>query len=179
MQLAHTRIEFTENEQRLKITLPVQRSQLYVGLYTVLLLVWVAMTAWVVIQAFDIPGRDISSTSKFVLFVIWFLWMAFWLWIGRRLWRWWQFNVADREILFINKEELIVRRPVSILGLTDAYDMRYVEPFVFDETVHGVAFKYGSRFVLVGLGLTEPEAQTLIAMLNRRFFPQAMDDDED
>ena len=178
MQLAHTRIDFTENEQRLKITLPVQRSQLYVGLYTLMLLVWLAMTTWVVIQAFDIPSRSISATSKFVLFVIWFLWMAFWLWIGRRIWRWWQFNVADREILFINKEEVIIRRPVSILGLTDAYDMSYVEPFAYDEGYRGVAFKYGSRFVLFGLGLTEPEAHMLISLLNRRFFPHA-DDDED
>ncbi len=178
MQLAHTRIVFEENDRRLKIVLPVQRSRLYVGLYSFLLLVWVATTVWVIIQAFDIPNRDISATSKFVLFLIWFLWMVFWFWIGRRLWRWWQFNIADREILFINKEELMVRRPVSILGLTDAYDMSYVEPFAYDAVYHGVTFKYGSRFVLCGLGLTQPEAQTLISMLNHRFFPQA-DDDED
>lgn len=85
--------------------------------------------------------------------------------------------MADREILFINREELVVRRPVSILGLTDAYDMQYVEPFGYDEQFNGMAFKYGSRFVLVGLGLTRPEADSLMTLLNRRFFPD--DDDED
>ena len=179
MQLAHTRIVFEENDRRLKIVLPVQRSRLYVGLYTFLLLVWVAMTVWVIIQAFDIPNRDISTTSKFALYLIWFIWMYFWFWVGRRIWRWWQFNSADREILFINQEELIVRRPISILGLTDVYDMSFVEPFAYDETYHGVTFKYGSRFVLCGLGLTDAEAHMLISLLNRRFFPHAADDDEE
>lgn len=177
MQLANTRIRFEENDKRLKLTLPVKRSPFYVWLYTALVLVWAAMTVWVIIQAFDIPQRDIPTSSKVVLFLVWFIWIAFWVWLGRRIWRWWQFNVADREILFINKEELVVRRPVSILGLTDAYDMQYVEPFGYDEQFNGVAFKYGSRFVLCGLGLTRPEADSLITLLNRRFFPD--DDDED
>lgn len=156
MQLAHTRIVFTENDQRLKITLPVQRNRLYIGLYTLLLLVWVAMTVWVIIQAFDIPQRAISGTSKVVLYGVWLIWMYFWIWLGRRIWRWWQFNIADREILFINKEELMIRRPVSILGLTDAYDMKYVEPLAYDEQYGGLAFKYGAPFCSLWVGV-DPE----------------------
>ncbi|MBK9052924.1 MAG: hypothetical protein IPL78_19015 [Chloroflexi bacterium] len=177
MQLAHTRIVFEENDQRLKITLPLKRTPLYVGLYTVLLTIWAAMTVWVIIQAIDIPQRNITLTSKIVLFIVWLIWMIIWIYLGRRIWRWWQFNVADREILFINKEELMVRRPVSILGLTDVYDMNYVEPFAYDDQLQGLAFKYGSRFVLCGLGLTQAEAHSLIALLNRRFFPH-FDDEE-
>jgi len=177
MQLANTRVVFEENDKRLKITLPIKRSPLYVGLYTALLAIWATMTVWVIIQAFDIPQRDISLTSKIVLFIVWIIWMIIWVYLGRRIWRWWQFNVADREILFINKEELIVRRPVSILGLTDVYDMSYVEPFAYDEQINGVTFKYGSRFVLCGLGLNHVEAQSLISLLNRRFFPNFDDED--
>ncbi|MCL4868541.1 MAG: hypothetical protein KJ063_06225 [Anaerolineae bacterium] len=177
MHLANTRITFEENENRLKIILPVKRSPFYVGLYTALLLIWAAATIWVIIQAFDIPQRDIPLTSKITLFFIWAVWMAVWLWLGRRIWRWWQFNIADREILFLNKEELIVRRPVSILGLTDVYDLKHVEPFVYDEKFNSLAFKYGSRFVLCGLGLTLTETQALISWLNRRFFPELDDED--
>ena len=88
MQIANTRIAFEENDKRLKITLPVQRSPFYVWLYTALVLIWAAMTVWVIIQAFDIPQRDIPTSSKVVLFLVWIIWMAFWVWLGRRIWRW-------------------------------------------------------------------------------------------
>ena len=78
----------------------------------------------------------LAARLSFVLTVLVILMLLVWLWFGRRfIWRWWQYHMANREILFINKEVLIVRRPVSILGLTDAYDMNHLSPSVLEREV--------------------------------------------
>jgi hypothetical protein len=90
---------------------------------------------------------------------------------GRFL-RWhWGYHTASREILFINKQQLILRRPVSILGPTDAYDMEHVNPFYNDEKTASPAFRYGSHEVLFGQALSESAARQLVKTLNKLYFP--------
>jgi hypothetical protein len=86
--------------------------------------------------------------------------------------RWhWGYHTAGREILFLNKQRLILRRPVSIFGPTDAYDMAHVTPFYYDEAAASPAFKYGSHRVLFGQALPAIPAQQLVQTLNHLYFP--------
>ena len=73
-------------------------------------------------------------------------------------------------MLFLDGQTLIVRRPLSLAGVTDAYDMRHVSPFYYQEKHEAIAFDYGSRGGLFGTGLARPEAEALIGVLNGRYF---------
>jgi hypothetical protein len=95
------------------------------------------------------------------------------------LWRQWQYFAADREILFVNQSRLIMRRPVSLLGLTDAFDMAHVSPFYVSEKHHCPAFDYGYQNIYFGRDLPPKAAEQLVLFLNGRFFPHLDDDDED
>jgi hypothetical protein len=159
------RITFEEKPEWLKMTLPERRNWLSLFTFSAALLAWVGMLGWIVY--FLATERAIH----FVLFLLLLLWLAVWLWFGRFLWTRWQYYAADREILFINAEQLIVRRPVSILGITDNYDMRYVSSFYYSDKHNCPAFDYAFQHVYFGHHLTADEAQLLIAELNGRYFP--------
>ncbi|MCZ7671129.1 MAG: hypothetical protein M5U34_30285 [Chloroflexi bacterium] len=76
--------------------------------------------------------RDVMMAGErftFAFSIILLIWVAIWLWLGKLVWQRWQYYAAGREIMFINKDRLILRRPVTIWGLTDAFDMAYVQPF--------------------------------------------------
>ena len=95
---------------------------------------------------------------------------------GRFLSRQWANYAANRELLFINREELILRRPISIWGNTDTYGMEHVTSFYLSEKPRAVAFDYGYRHIYFGEAL-RPEAQAgLRNFLNSTYFP---DHDED
>ena len=113
--------------------------------------------------------RGLSST--FVLTVILLLWLLVWLWFGRFLWTRWQFHAANREVLFIESEQLIIRRPVSILGLTWVYDISHIEGLYYSEQHRCPAFDYAYQHVYFGRSLAEDQAKSLIEELNRRRFP--------
>ena len=159
------RITFEEKPEWLKVTLPERRNWLSFSIFSVALLGWVGMLGWIVY--FLATERAIHI----VLFLLLLGWLGIWLWFGRFLWTRWQYYAADREILFINAEQLIVRRPVSILGITDNYDMRYVSPFYFSDKHNCPAFDYAFQHVYFGHHLTADEVQQLIAKLNALYFP--------
>lgn len=170
-------IEFEENDERLKIVLPVRRNWILFGIYSVVLLVCLAL----MVSGLAFTARMAFSGARFaIVFTIMLLLLLLILFYFMRfVWHQWQYYAAPREILFINKEMLIVRRPVSILGITDAYDMQYVQPFRYDPKYRGVSFHYGSQPRLFALGLAEAQVVEMVDFVNGRFFPAYDDDDDD
>jgi len=160
-----SRIVIEEKPEWLKVTLPERRNWLLLSLFSITLLAWLGMLGWIVY--FLISERGLGG----VLIALLLLWLAVWLWFGRFLWTRWQYYAADRELLFINPDQLIVRRPVSILGITDNYDLRYVSAFYYSDKHGCPAFDYAFQHVYFGQHLTVAEAEELIAELNRRYFP--------
>jgi hypothetical protein len=157
-------VEMKESPQWLKIVLPVRRSSSLLVLFTACLLVWVVMLAGVIAAIF-------REQYGFVLNVMLFVWLLLWLWLGRILWRRWQYYAANRELLFINEEQLIVRRPVSVLGSTDVYDFKHVSPLYYSEKHQCPAFDYAFQHVYFGQSLAADAASQLIDALNNRYFP--------
>ena len=135
--------------------------------YTVSLVVWLGMLVLVISYVL----RGLSSS--FVLTALLVLWTIVWLWFGRFLWRRWQYYAANREILFIDSEQIIIRRPVSILGQTTAYDIAHVSPFYYSDQHNCPAFDYAFLHVYFGQSLAREEGRELVAMLNTRYFPDS------
>lgn len=172
-------VTFEETAERLKVVLPVRRQWPYLLIYSVLMLVWLGVTVWMLVLLFDTSRGEMPTAFLVVWAIILLVWAYLWYRLGRFVWRWWQYFAADREILFVNSTTLIVRRPFSMLGVTDAYAMEHVSPFYYSDKHQSVAFDYGSRGGLFGHGLAQPAARELIAALNRRFFPHAVDDEDE
>lgn len=170
------RIEFEETRDWLKIVLPVRRNWILFTLFTILLIVWVAMlVVGIVFTVRDVAmsGEPFAFAFTVMLLALLFILFRF----GRVLWGQWQYYTADREILFVNEDQLIVRRPVSILGTTDAYDMNHVSPFYYSEKHQCPAFDYAYQHVYFGRDLDRDEGLRLIAHLNERYFPDFDDED--
>ena len=163
-------ILFEENPERLKITIPVKLNWILFSLHTLALAVWLVMVGLIAIYLFQ------GLSNSFVLTVLILLWTLLWLWFGRFLWNRWQYYAANREILFIDDEQLIVRRPMSILGITNAYDFKYVSPFYYSDKHQCVAFDYAYAHVYFGHSLDETAARTFVTDINERYFPE--DEDE-
>ncbi|MCI0395092.1 MAG: hypothetical protein L0332_26385 [Chloroflexi bacterium] len=168
-QVVDTRVVFEETPARLKVVIPDKTNWLLFGLYSLALLVWLGMFVVVLRFLFQGPGNA-------VLAILLFLWSLIWLWFGRFLWGRWQYYAANREILFIDREQLILRRPVSILGLTTSYDRRHAGPFYYSDKHHCPAFDYAYQHVYFGHSLPAAEAQQLVKTLNARYFPDEEDE---
>jgi hypothetical protein len=164
-------IHFEQKPEWLKVTMPDQRSRPLFFLFTVCLVAWLVALVWIV--SFLLTERGMNL----VLVILLLLWLLIWLWFGRKLWHMWQYHAADREILFINQKQLIVRRPVSILGPTDTFDMRHVSAFYFSEKHSCPAFDYAYQHVYFGQRLPSDEARKLVTALNSRFFSDADEND--
>lgn len=158
-------IVFEENDKRLKVTLPVRASRLALALHSLALVVWLAMLATVLVYLVG------GMSSTWVLTIILLIWSLVWIWFGRFLWTRWQYHAATREILFVDEEQLVIRRPVSILGSTTAYDKGHVSPFYYSEQHHCPAFDYAYLHVYFGRTLSERQARDVVDELNRRCFP--------
>lgn len=172
------RITLEDKPEWLKVVLPVKRNWPLLVLFSALLLLWVVMAVGMIIFLI----RDViigSPRSAFVLGVIVLVWLVIWYYVGRAVSRRWQYYTADREILFINKERLIIRRPVWLWGLTEAFDMSYVRPFYISEKHHCPTFDYGNQKVYFGTSLVDEEAQRLIKTLNTLYFRNYDPDFED
>lgn len=165
------KIQFDTVDERLKVVMPVERNWPFFGVYTVLLVTWVGVTGWMLVLLFGISISELTTQFLIVWAIILLIWAYVWYRLGRMVWRWWQYYASTREVLFIDSDVLIVRRPLSLLGVTDAYGMEYVSPFYYSEKHEAVAFDYGSRGGLFGSGVGREEAQQLIDFLNRRFYP--------
>ncbi len=161
-------VQLEEKPEWLKVVLPIRRNWVLFGLFTACLVIWFLMLSGIV-------AAMLREGFGFVLNVMLIVWLIIWLWFGRVLWGRWQYYAADREVLFINEEQLIVRRPVSILGKTDVYDMKHVSPFYFSDKHHCPAFDYGFQHVYFGQDLAADRAGQLLVLLNDRYYPDQDD----
>lgn len=160
---------FEETADRLKVVMPVQRNWAWLLLYSVLLILWLAGLMWGLV--FTVRDIAFSGERYAIVFTIMLLiWLYIWYRLGKIIWKQWQYHIATREILFLDKTMLIIRRPVSILGITDAYDMGYVSPFFYSVEHHCPGFDYGKQRIYLGRGLTEEASRKLVDYLNGRFF---------
>ncbi len=160
---------FEETSERLKIVLPLKRQVVYLAIYSVLLIVWLGMFAYGIFFMATIAFSGERFAFAFTAILLLFLFVLYRL--GKMMWRQWQFYVASREILFLYEGHMIIRRPVSFLGITTGYDRQYIRPFYYDDEQHSPAFAYGSQYVLLGRSLDRREAETLVQFLNGRYFP--------
>jgi len=168
-------VRFEQSPQRLKIVLPVRRNWALFAIYTILEVTWFIMLigGLVFLARVAFSGERWAIVFAIMLLVLLLILFRF----GRFLSRQWANYAANREILFINREELILRRPISIWGNTDTYGMEHVAGFYLSQKPRAVAFDYGYRHVTFGEGL-RPEAQAgLRQFLNSTYFP-GHDEDE-
>ena len=162
-----TPILFEENEERLKIVIPLRKNWLLLGTYSVALIIWLVMLG--IVLVFLIDGRS----NSFVLTILLIIWLLIWLWLGRFLANRWQYHLANREILFIDEEQLMIRRPVSIFGLTNSYEFAHVSPFYMSDKHKCPSFDYAFAHVYFGQTLAYAEAEKLVDELNLRYFPHS------
>ncbi|MDT8307232.1 MAG: hypothetical protein RRC07_14970 [Anaerolineae bacterium] len=172
-------ITVEETGDRLKVVLPLRRQWPFLLVYSVLLVTWLVVTVWMLVLLFQTQRGSMSTFFLVVWALILLVWAFLWYRLGRFVWRWWQYYAATREIVFVDPSLLIVRRPLSLLGVTDAYAMEHVTPFYYSEQHAAIAFDYGTRGATFGQGLPKQDARQLIAALNRRFFPHALLDEEE
>lgn len=165
-------VHFEETSDRLKVVLPVRRQPLWLLFFSLLMIIWLAGLVWGII--FTVRDVALSGERFAIVFTIMMLiWLYIWYRLGRILWQQWQYFAADREILFFEKDRLMIRRPVSVLGTTDAYDMAYVSPFFYDEKENAPGFAYGNRRTYFGRGLDETSARIFVQAINDRYFDMA------
>ncbi len=170
--LADHQVLFDENPDRVKITIPLKVNWVVFGAHALALAVWLVMVGLVVVYLF----RGLSNSLVLTALIL--LWMLIWLWFGRFLFNRWQYYAANREILFIDEEQLIVRRPLSILGITNVYDINYVSAFYYSEKHNCVAFDYAYAHVFFGHSLDETAARAFITEINGRYFPDEDDEEQ-
>lgn len=176
------RITVEENASRVKITIPLRRLWPYWLTYTLLLLIWIFGTIWGIqtLISYIIVGNYGFEGGFLIAWIIILVIIAgFWVYMGNTVWKRWQYYTSNREILFFYTDKLIVRRPLSLLGVTEAYDRQYVSYFRFDEKVSGVVFDYGTFRIPVGATLVPEESMALIGLINQRFFPDIFEEDDD
>ncbi len=171
-------VRFEETPEHLKVVLPVRRNWPATLLFSVMVIVWLVLAVWGIVYGVQVAFSGQSYAFWLTVFVL--IWLYIWYRLGKLVWGRWQYYATNREILFINKERLIVRRPVSILGLTDAYDMQHVSPFLYSEEHGCPGFEYGHQRIYFGQGiLDEASARRLVKTLNGRFFHYADDEDDE
>jgi hypothetical protein len=159
-------IEYDDDLERSKVTINLRRRWGVLVLFSIALIIWIAMLG--LILTYLIRG----SSSSIVLTILILVWLVTWLGFGRFLWKRWQHQAAGREILFVEKEQLIIRRPISILGITTAYDMEHVNPLYFSDKHKCPAFDYAYLHVYFGQDLRSHEAEELIKVINSLWFPE-------
>lgn len=185
MHIGNTAIAFEQDDERLKVVVPIKRNTLALAIYTILLVVWIIALFLFVYLLFRPPaarGIDQMPPSLRIVWVIGVvLWLFVWIFsIGKRIWRWWQFYFSTREILIADEKMFIVRRPFSLLGITDAYDREHMAPFYESERHKCLSFQYGNvHHILFGTTLDQHERTSLITFLNQQLFPNAVVDDDD
>lgn len=171
-------IQIEQTPERLKVVLPIKRRWGLLLLFTALVLIWVTGLIWgIKYTIWDIALSGERFAFWFTLMLL--AWLFIWYRLGKIVWKQWQYYTANREILFIDQETLTVRRPVSFMGITDAYDMEHVTPFYFYDEKNCLAFAYGSQRIDFGYDLNPETAHKLAMALNEIYFPPLDDEDED
>jgi len=170
-------VRFEQSPERLKIVMPIKRNWPLLIVYSILGISWLLMLIAGLVFTVRMAFSGESYAVVFVAMLLVFLLILFRF--GRFLLRQWATYLSNREILFINREELIVRRPVSIWGNTDVYDMKFVTPLYLSAKPAALAFDYGYRHIYVAEALAPEARQTLRQFINETFFPQAADEDDE
>lgn len=170
------RISTEESSERLKIVLPIKRQWGYLCIYSLLLLSWFAMFVYGFIYTWQtaVSGTRFATVFTFLLLGLLFILYR----LGHIIWRQWQYYAANREILFLFEDHMVLRRPLSLWGITTAYDRAHIRPFYYHPERQTATFDYGSLYVPFAAALSRAEAESLIQFLNGRYFPN-LDDDED
>lgn len=162
-------VHFEQQPDKLKIILPIKRNWPFLIIYAVLSIMWVGMMVYGVVFLVRIIMAGASYRFVFAVIIIILLLVLFRF--GRFLLSQLAEYLSNREVLFINPEELIVRKPVSIWGNTRVYDMAFMAPFFRSAREEALAFNYGSHSVFIGRGLTPEAQETLSTFLNQIYFP--------
>jgi hypothetical protein len=160
-------VTFEEDLDRLKVVIPLRINWPLLLLFTFTMLIWLAML--IIVLVYIVRGMS----TNFVLTILLVLWMIIWFLFGRFLFARWQYYAANREILFVDEEQLILRRPVSILGITTSYDINHITPFYFSDKHRCAAFDYAYLHVYFGRSMDEETSLILIDDLNQRYFPDS------
>ena len=168
-------IQFEENNERLKVVLPVKRHWVYLVLYSVMLLTWVGMFVFGLVFIWQTAFSGEQFAFVFTVMLLVLLYPLYLL--GRVVWGQWQYYAASREILFVHNDMLIVRRLVSIFGITTAFDRAHITPFYYSEKHSSLAFDYGHQHVYFGRDLPTDPAGRLIGYLNARYYPHYDEED--
>ncbi|MBX7252634.1 MAG: DUF2244 domain-containing protein [Candidatus Promineofilum sp.] len=170
-------VRFEQSPQRLKVVMPTRRNWPLLAIYSILEITWAVMLIGGLVFLFRVAfsGERYAFVFAIMLLVLLLILFRF----GRFLSRQWANYAANREILFINREELILRRPISLAGNTDFYDMQHVTPFYLSEKPAALAFDYGYRHVYLGEGLRPEARASLRQFLNSAYFPDHQDESED
>ncbi len=163
-----TGVHFEQTPTRLKIVLPIKRHWVYLSLYSALMIIWVGMMVWGLVYSTRILFSEMNR--RFVFIIMLLVMLAILYLFGRILRRQWAAYFSNREILFINNEELILRRPVSMWGNTDVYDMQHVTPLYVDELRAMIGFEYGHRQIYLAEGLTGEARNALAGFINEVYF---------
>lgn len=162
-------VHFEQNPERLKIVMPVKRNMPMLLLYGILTGVWLVMMIGGVIYTVQIAlsGERYAFVFTIMLAILVLILYRF----GRTLRRQFGYYLAGREILYVNNEQLILRRPVSIWGITDLFEMKHISRFYRAEEEDAAAFDYGYHHVYFGQGLTAESQAQLAQLLNQRYLP--------
>jgi hypothetical protein len=154
-----------DTAERIKVTVRLRFNWAMFALHTAALISWVVMLGVVLRYIITAPTQNLILTALLVL------WILVWLWFGRFIWRRWQYHAARREILYADDQQLLLRRPVSILGSTHVYDRQHVGRFYYSEKHQSLAFDYTYIHVYFAPGLDFATSAKLIDLLNDRLFP--------
>lgn len=172
-----TDVHFEENPERLKVVMPIKRNRPLAITYSVLLLLWLVTSVWGLVYTIRIAfsGERYAFVFTLMLLLLLYIYYRFGGFIRRQ----WAHFISPRELLFINRERLILRRPVSIWGNTDAYDMQHVSPIYLGEKTQALTFDYGHQHIHFGEGLGVEAQKALRGVLNNRYFPASVTEDDD
>ncbi len=162
-------VTFSASNGRVQITVPQKRHRVLLALYSLMLIAWIGLFSGAIIYTGRIAFSGERYAGGFTFLLLIFLFLLYWL--GKIVWKQWQYYAANREILFINDALLIIRRPVSLAGLTDAYDMKHISHFYYSSRYDTPAFEYGQRKIFFAQDLDEARGRQLVAALNGRYFP--------
>lgn len=166
----------SSREDRLKIILPVKRKWHLFLLYTIMLIACIILFVGGI--GFTIQNGFTGERYAWAFIFLAILFMFALYRLSKSVWKQWQFYASSREILFIDEKMLIIRRPLSILGITDAYDWAQVRPFTYSQKYSTPMFDYGQRNIFFGQDLTHEQADKLIWALNDYYFPEYDDYDD-
>lgn len=168
-------VHFEKNPERLKIVLPLKHKWPYLLIYTALAIMWLVMMVGGVIFGIRIAFSGERYAFLFTIMTLIFLYVLYRF--GRFLMRQWAHYLATREILFVNLEELILRRPISIWGNTDVYGIEHINAIYANPPTKSLAFDYGYRHIYFADGLTEAARLELMRFLNEQYFPDHVPDE--